>query len=458
MPSVLVQDRLLHNRRVVVTALLAGAAVCLFALHQKLIDAAALAQHAVGHGRDGVPMPPAFYLGLPYRVVDPMFAPPQWPHAALLALAVVECALLAALYRALRERVVSPAERGVLAVAAFAMMFLALDARSVLGFDLYAYAGLAKLGVSHAYATPLAPFPGDFGAINRIWGLPMLPSPYGPLWVWLAHAVVGGARSLSDALQLLRICALVPFVAIAAILRHRGIAFAAVFALDPSMQILYVSNGHNDLAGVVLLLLALLVAAATPLAAMALTVAAGLVKLPLAGCALLVFAGRGSLARRIAWVAVTLALVIAGSLLLGGPEYARELFVRLGYDNAQHGLSTLTASVVRALVFALAVSASLVVFVRRRIWRSASWTFAALSSTIYPWYLASGLPYALLERGTLAMFLVLFPAFAALLEFAFPHLGLGQLTMLGVVVACVVQLARRQLHPIDEPSPDAASS
>jgi hypothetical protein len=442
----------MNGRRTLVTVLLAAAAVALMGLHQHLIDLAALGEHGVGKSRGVLPiLDSSFYLGLPYRVVDPEFGPPQIVHGALFAVALAECGLLYALYRTLSARAVVPAERAAIAVAALAMLAISLSARSVLGFDLYAYAGFAKLGLHAAYAPPPTRFPGDFAAINEVWAVPMIPSPYGPLWIAILQLVDGGARSLHSAVLTLRLLALVPFAAIAALLaRGRGLVFAALFALDPSVDVLYVANGHNDLFAVAPLVGALLVAPAAPLAAAALAIFAGLVKLPYAGGAFLVFAYRGPLARRALWVAVTVIAIAAGSFALGGPPYLHELLLRVKNDNEQHGLSSLTASAIRAALFVLVVVALLTAFVRRRIWRAGSLALVASSSTAYPWYLMTGLVYACLERGALVVFLVLFPAGAALLEFAFPHLGLGQVTMLGIVCAGVYQLARRQLRPIDD--------
>ncbi len=312
-------------RQTLITGSLAVAAVALFALHQHLIDLAALGQHGVGVGRGAGPaLDRSFYLALPYSVVDPQFEPPQTMHAALIVVAAAECTLLYGLYRALRDRVLAPAERAVLVVAALATVVLALAARSVLGADLYAYAGFAKLGVPAAYSPPPVPFHGDLTAINRLWGTPMLASPYGPLWVWLAQFAAGGAKTLAASLFALRLLALVPFAAIAALLARRGAAFAVLFALDPSMNVLYVANGHNDLLAVAPLLLALMLAARFPLVGAVLTVAAGLIKLPFTGCALLVFVGPGPLVRRIGWVALTVAAIAVGSLAFGGPEYLHQ--------------------------------------------------------------------------------------------------------------------------------------
>ena len=432
------------------TLALVAAAVALFALSQHLVDVAAFAQQGAQRRTPASPlMDRAFFLALPHPVVDPGFGPPRWVHLALIATAGVESAVLYGLYRALRDRVAGTAERVVLAAGVLVMLATALRAHAVLGMDLYAYAGFARLGVPAAYATPAAPFTGDFGAINTMWGLPLLPSPYGPLWVWIAHLAAGGAGSLSAALVALRLLAVVPFAAVAfMLLRLRGPVFAALFALNPGIAMLYLANGHNDLFAVAGVLAAFCAAGALPLLAAVLVAAAGLVKLPYAACALLVFAGRGGLARRAAWVAVSVAIVVAGSLVFGGADYLTHLTGRVGADAAT-GLNALTARTIRFGLAALAVTGLLAAFVRGAIWRAVAWSLVASSSAVYPWYLAGAIPYAVLERGALAAFLILFPLASALLEFAFPHLGLGQLAMLAMLAAGVYEIARKKARPID---------
>jgi hypothetical protein len=63
---------------------------------------------------------------------------------------------------------------------------------------------------------------------------------------------------------------------------------------------------------------------------------------------------------------------------------------------------------------------------------------------VYPWYLAWSIAYAALERVALVRLLVLFPLAAALLDVAFAPLGLGQLAMFAMLVAAVVEIARRR--------------
>ena len=427
------------------------AALVLLVMHQHLIDLAALGQHATGQGRNGVPLPPSFYLALPYRVIDPMFLPPHAMQFALIALAAVESAVLYGLYRSLRDRTTAVWERVALAAIALAMLALALGARSVLGFDLYAYAGYAKLGVPAVYAGPPVPFAGDFRAVSDVWGWPISTCPYGPLWVALAQRAAGGATSLASALLALRLLAAGGFAAIVALLAwRRGVAFAALFGLNPALDVLYVANGHNDLLAVAPLLLAIALAGSLPFAAALLAAAAALIKLPFAAGVLLVFAGRGGLARRAAWAGLSFALIAAGSLLWGGSDYVHYLLHRVHEYHATNTLSAVTASVIRLGLFALAVVAVLAAFVRGTIWRAASWSLIASSSTVYPWYLATALPYAVLEGGALAAFLVLVPLAAALLEFAFPHLGLGQLTMLVMLGAGIVEIVRKRARPLDD--------
>jgi hypothetical protein len=437
------------------TVALAFVCVALLAVHLHLIDVATFAQRGViAHDPGTKLLGPDFYQTLPYPVLDNGFAPPTSVHLALIAIGVLETAVLFALYRVLRERPAVVLERAGLALAAAAMLLLALHARSLIGFDLYAYLGYAKLATLHAaYAPPPVRFPGAFGAINDIWGTPMVASYYGPLWIALDRLVASGASTLGGAVSSLRLLAVVPFAAIVVALALRGgAAFAALFALDPAVHVLFVTNGHNDLVGIALVLIALALAARSPLAAAVLVGAAGLVKLPFATGALFVFGGRGNVARRAVWVALALAVAAGGSLLLGGNEYVHDLMFRLHQVSRIHiTLAVITGKAIRAALLAVALFALGAAFARGIVWRSASWSFAALSSTVYPWYLAAALPYAALERGALASFLVLFPLAAALLENAFPHLGLGQLAMLVMLSCAAYEMVRGKARAPDVP-------
>jgi hypothetical protein len=195
---------------------------------------------------------------------------------------------------------------------------------------------------------------------------------------------------------------------------------------------------------------ALALVARFPFVAALLAGAAGLVKLPFAAMAFAVFAGRGAVARRAVWVAVALAVAAGGSLLLGGTEYAHDLAFRLHQTAGTHTSFTIfTGKAIRTGLLVVALVALGAAFARGLVWRSASWSFAALSSTVYPWYLAAALAYAVLERGALASFLILFPLAAALLENAFPHLGLGQVVMLVMLLSAAYEIVRRKSRTPD---------
>jgi len=429
------------------------ASAALLALQQYLIDRAGELQRGtdpVVHG--GIVLDPAFVRALPFPVIDPGFGPPPTIHFALLGLALVQSAVLYALYRGLRGRVPSVLERAGLIAAAIAMLAIALDARTLLSFDPYAYAGYAKLGLAASYAPPATPFAGAFGAVNVVWGAPMPSSLYGPLWIMIDRLVAGDAGTLAGAIVALRLLEVAAFVAVVFALAGRGAGAAvlALFALNPAVYAMYVANAHNDLLGVAFVMIALALAARAPLAAAVCVALAGLVKLPLAATALVVFAGRGDVRRRLVWVGVAALLTVAGSLLLGGGDYVHAMMFRLHDGTTRRGLNVLTATVLKFGLIVVAVSALLAAFARGRVWRSASWSFIALSSLVYSWYLAWSLPYAALERGALAAYLVLLPLVAAAMEPAFPHIGLGQLALLVMLVAAASEIVRRKSRPIED--------
>jgi hypothetical protein len=437
----------------VLVVALGFASAALLALQQYLVDRAGQLQHgAYALGTGGDTLGPAFVRSLPFPVVDPPFAPPTTIHVTLIGVALLQSGVLYALYRALRERVPSMLERTGLAVAVLAMLLIALNARTLLGFDAYAYVGYAKLGIAASYAPPPAPFAGAFGAINAVWGAPMPPSYYGPLWILIDRAVAGHAETMGAGIVALRWVEVGAFAAIvvALALRRSGSAALALFALNPAVFALYVTNAHNDLLGVAFAVVALALAARVPLAAAVCVALAGLVKLPLAATALVVFAGRGDLARRIGWVALAVALTVTGSLLLAGGDYVHALLFRLHTGTAQRALNVLTASAIKVGLIGVAALALFTAFARARSWRAASWSFIALSSLVYSWYLAWCLPYAALERGALVAYLVFLPLAAAALESSFPHLGLGQAAMLVMLVAGAFEIARRRSRPIDQ--------
>ncbi len=413
---------------------LAVAAVLSLLGEQRLIDLAAHLEHA-----------PA----LPIPVVEASFGPPQGLHVALVGLGAVQTLILWGIWHALRDGALGAGARIAIALSAAAMLAIALSATTLTSFDPYAYAGYAKLASLHAaYAPPPERFSGTFGTINDAWGVPMVASYYGPLWITLDRLVAGAAPTLPAALLGLRLleAGALAVLLVAFALRGAGTLPLVLLALNPAVYELYVANAHNDLLAIALVAVALAFVARVPPAAVLCVALAALVKLPLVILALVVFAGRGALLRRSALVALTVVLALLASWALGGAAYFHDLFFRLGQVDAAaaHGVTALSARAIKLALALLAIVALGAAFARGVVWRAAGWSTIALSSMVYPWYLAWPVAYAALERGALVGLLVLFPLAAALLDVAFEPLGLGQLAMLAMFVAAVVEIARRR--------------
>jgi hypothetical protein len=333
------------------------------------------------------------------------------------------------------------------------MLLAALGAHAVSGFDTYAYAGYAQLPhLADAYTPPATRLPGTFGVVNDVWGTPLVPCYYGPLWVVLSQLVAGHAGSLGAAIFALRLLEVPALIAAALVLAlwKRDVALVALLALNPAVYSLYVANAHNDMLAVALLLAATALARRFPIVAVLGVVAAALIKIPFAAAALYVFAGRGEVLRRLGWVALTAALAVGLSFAFGGKAYFEDLMMRVHQTTAGSGsLSVLTARAIKAGLVVVAVVAFATAFLRGAVWRKTGWSFITLGSLVYPWYLIWPLPYAALARRALAWFLVPLPFVAAAMEPAFPHLGLGQAMLLIMLVAAAYEMLRVRPLPIE---------
>ena len=112
---------------------------------------------------------------------------------------------------------------------------------------------------------------------------------------------------------------------------------------------------------------------------------------------------------------------MAVSLWFAGIEYVHDLLFRLHQVNEHASLiNQLTGKALRGALLLVAAVALGAAFLRGIMWRTASWSFMAVSTVVWPWYLAWAFPYAALERRALVQYLVLLPLAAALLEGAFP--------------------------------------
>jgi len=389
---------------------------------------------------------PLAMRGLPYAVVDASLGPPRWVLLALVAIAALQTAVLYALSRTLRRRGVSNAERAVLTLVALAMAAIALQSLALTSFDPYAYAGYAKLhGLAAAYTPPHARLPGTFAVVNTVWGSPLVPCYYGPLWIGVSTLVAGGATTVGAAIfafRALEVAALVAVLALVAA-RTRDARLVALVAVNPGVYVLYVANAHNDLLAVAFLLAAVLAARRVPVVAAICVVAASLIKVPFAVFALYVFARLRARALRIAWAAVTIAAAAAVSFALGGAPYVRDLLARVHQTTSEAGLAFVTAETIKAGLAIVAVVALIAAVGRAVIWRAAGYAFTAFGSIVYPWYLIWALPYAALAPRALPAVLVPLPLVAALMEPAFPHVGFGQLAMLAILIVAAYEMLRR---------------
>jgi len=244
----------------------------------------------------------------------------------------------------------------------------------------------------------------------------------------------------------LRVAGALAFVACAFCLRAAGVtpAGVALFALNPALVFQYVVDAHNDIFPLAFALLALAVARRAPWLALICVVCAGAMKLPFAVAGALAFAQLPERGRRIAFAAAALALSLAATELGSGGRYFVSVTYALGYqrlddpfDRLGHALAIAAA----AGTFALALWA-------RRFIASGSWTFLAFGAIVLPWYAAWGIPYAVLQRTFLPVYLVLLPLLAFDLSTTFGLTPAARLLFIVVMLSPLVYLIqqRRSAH------------
>jgi hypothetical protein len=317
------------------------------------------------------------------------------------------------------------------------MALLALAAPALGSADLYSNVGYSLLGWA-AYAPPDRAFDGTFALINRWWGTPLVPAPYGPLWLAVVHLTTAPAATLFAKLESLRILGLASFggfIAVLAWMRVPGRTIVMA-ALNPALWLHFVANAHNDMLAVLCVAFgaALVMRAYAPLA-VACIVAAGLIKAPYAVLGLLILTAVRRPVSRYALMAAALALTAFFSLWLGGPRYVAALtqhvVSRSGPEVLLHALTALVAAGV--LLAALLGLGRL---------RTGAFLMPALAAALFPWYLAWSIPYALSRQRDLATLLIAFPAAAALLDTVFfrNFVGLGALVL---ALACAILLTLR---------------
>jgi hypothetical protein len=393
-------------------ALLCVALCATFALQTALTDRAVLSQTPL----------PDWFRQLPLLYFAP-YAPIsatvdmgliQWTQV----LAVLESAILFGIYLCLRSL---EHRRTALIATTFvaAAVLVAIALRSVTtDVDSYLYIGHGLVW-PHEYAAPAAPFTADDALINRMWGTPLLPSAYGPLWNFLAHLALAGTSDLAQQALTVRLLGLGAIaVCIACVWRLSGPSIVAfVFTLDPAMYVRYLIRAHNDLSGVALILVAA-VARKTTWVAVILVAAAGAIKFPLLLSGLVIFWDRPTLIRRLVPAAAAALLGIAVSYVSGGSEYVVALQAVYGlYDHAP----PLAERAIHLLLVAVAFAAVALALFRQRFLFGAGWSFVALGQFPLAHYLGWCLPYVLLGEASALPFLVSWPALDQALTLEYPY-------------------------------------
>ena len=365
------------------------------------------------YAQPGVPVRARVF---PLPLAGPVPAHRDAVVAAMLVLAAVQSYALLCVYRGNASR------RAVVAGAA-SLLALSFASPAMISADAYAYAGDALLG-RLAYAPPAVPFSLAFAAIDRWWH-PLPPTPYGPLWLGVAWFATAALPTLTGKLLALRALGGVAYVATALLLRALGLPWrtVAIAAVNPGLAYEYVGSAHNDLTGIVPIVAAALYARRAPIVAALLLLAGALVKLPFAIFGWPVLAGvRDRRLRATLLVAVPVAAV-ALTFAAGGSGFAQAMVPHL---TSSPLMRVLTGAVGAIVTIAMAIAA----FGGRRL-RSTVLLAPLAPAYTCAWYFAWGLPYAIARRRVLGYLLIAFPLAAILLEVKF----MTPWTLFGIVPA-----------------------
>ncbi len=333
-------------------------------------------------------------------------------------LAVVQAILTAMFILATQGRPWSRAATVVVAIAALASAAASLLAPATTSADMYAYVGDALLGPAHAYHPSGNALAAEFSSINQLWGRPLLPAAYGPIWLYWNAAVLQNFHSLGHKLFALKVenVALVACVIVA--LRRLALPtnLVAAIAISPPVWLYYVCTAHNDVLPVLLLLSAMLfVRRSIVFAAIVAGVGASMkltLLIPALAVAVIVVSSR----RRLIYCVATALLAALLGPVLGGAQYLRALrAISRKYvvvNEHVHGL---------AGIVHLGLAATVMILVAYAIWtirrsRFVALGFGALTTALYPWYAIWGLPYAASRPDVLAVFIIGLPLIGTLME------------------------------------------
>ncbi len=353
---------------------------------------------------------PALFHDLPLVPIDdraPFFA--HSPAGSEVGACVLLQTLAGvALWRAGRRRTFGRVAQTVVATCSAAMVLAALATPALTSFDIYYYVGSAH--VPNPYAPPPRAFAGELAVINQINGVPIAPSPYGPVWSLLAGLALRPFPSLAAQLATLRVLGALAFLA--GVQAVRALRFppseVALMALCPGLIESFVLDAHNDMLPIALVLWASAGVRRAPALAAACAILAGGMKLPFLAIGALAFAGTGTRRGRVLGAVAVAAGGLALSAALGGSRYLGAM--RATSHAYRFALAEPSLNVLHGLLALAALAALALAVIAARFWPSASWSFGGLGVAFFGWYVAWGLPYAALERRWFAPFILSLPA------------------------------------------------
>jgi hypothetical protein len=348
---------------------------------------------------------------------------------AVHALVMIGTGLLqsAALLQLYRDAARSSTRSIVLAVAPAAIALLVLSAFAPnTDDDAAAYVAYAKLpAFAQAYApSPVAIAGPGFERVAATW--PQLPSlVYGPLWLAVDRGLIGWAPSYAAALGILRAVNVLLLGALVLGLRRAGCnaATLAVTALNPMLWFYFIVQAHNDLAPIVLVVAGTAIARTRPLLGSLVAGVAGLIKIVFVALAVLAYAGRRPWPRTVGYAAASVALTAVVSWAFGGAAYVRAI-VEVGHMQIATRADTLhlLAALLHGALAAVAAAAIVAAVARNVFVGPAAYSFSAISTIVYPWYLGWCIPYAARIPAFAGVFFVSLPAVAHLID---PHFSLS---------------------------------
>jgi hypothetical protein len=294
-----------------------------------------------------------------------------------------------------------------LSFVAFVMLAFSLNQQNT-GGDVVAYVG------STLEANPYDPshraFPPNFASVNREWGLPLIPSTYGPLWNAIAKVAVSPFSTLRGKIlgfQILGALALISIVA--TLVRTKAPpAVVALVALNPFLWETYVAEGHNDLLAAAFVIVA--ARSTRTRSIVILVVAAAAIKVSFALTGLTTLARIERLRDRVSGFLLIGALATL-AIAVVGPQYPRSVIRVLNLYAHPIPFGDVA---LRCLTEIAVGCFALVAIIWGRVSWGTGWITIAIGQFPLTNYLCWGLPTALVGRGATAFLAALpYAAFEA---------------------------------------------